>query len=155
VWPALLRFPHRGPSCIAKVSPHRPLLHHAVYRYSRTLRCTNEQGTLSKAILISQQDVPYQTHGGTICLGWSTPKNRSLAYSSKNHLQIMKVVTFPIVSRPCSIPDIYQLWVHSRHTRWKTTNHHSSTSLKRLTTQQPSNDCGAKQSYYTHMQTNT
>jgi hypothetical protein len=28
-----------------------------------------------KQILISQQVVPYQTHGGTVCPGWSTPKN--------------------------------------------------------------------------------
>jgi hypothetical protein len=35
--PALLRFPHRGPSYIAKVSLQRPLLHHAFYRYSHTL----------------------------------------------------------------------------------------------------------------------
>jgi hypothetical protein len=82
----------------AKVFPQRPLLHHAVYRNNHTLHRTTEQGTLNKAILISQQVVPYQTHGGTVCPRWSTPKNRSLADSSKNHPQTMKVATFPIVS---------------------------------------------------------
>jgi hypothetical protein len=48
-------------TCLAKVSPQRPLLHHMVYRYSHTLRCTIEQGALPKAILISQQVVPYYT----------------------------------------------------------------------------------------------
>jgi hypothetical protein len=80
----LLRFPHGGPSCIAKVFQHKPLLRHAVYRYSHTLHRTTEQGTLPKAIQISQQVVPYQTHGGIVCPEWSTDKNRSLADSSKN-----------------------------------------------------------------------
>jgi hypothetical protein len=84
---ALLRFPHRAPSCIAKVFPQRPLLPHAVHRYSHTHLRTTEQDTLPKTILISQQTVPYQTHGDTVCPGWSTSKNRSLADSSKNHLQ--------------------------------------------------------------------
>jgi hypothetical protein len=105
-------------SCIAKVSPHRPLLHHVVYRYSHTLCRTTEQGTFPKAILISQQAIPYQTHGGIVCLGWSTPRNRSLADSSKNHPLTMKVVTFPTVSRHCSNTDICQLQVHSHHTGW-------------------------------------
>jgi hypothetical protein len=96
-------------SCIAKVSQHRPLLHHAIYRYSHTLRRTTEQGTFPKAILSSQQAIPYQTHDGIVCLGWSTPKNRSLADLGKNHPQTMKVVTFPTVSRHCSNPDICQL----------------------------------------------
>jgi hypothetical protein len=85
-------------SNIAKVSPHRPLLHHAVYRYSHTLRSTTEQDTLPKAIQIIQQVVPYQTHGGIVCPGWSTPKNWSLADLSKNHPQAMKVATFPTIS---------------------------------------------------------
>jgi hypothetical protein len=49
----------------------------------------------------------------------STPKNRFLADSSKNYPQTMKVATFPTVSRPCSNPDIYQLWVHSHRTEEK------------------------------------
>jgi hypothetical protein len=126
----LQRFTLGCMTCLAKVSPQRPLLHHAVYRYSHTLHRTTEQDTLPKAILIIQQAVPYQTHGGTVCLGWSTPKNRSLADSSKNHPQTMKVATFPTISWPCSNPGIYQLWVHSHRIGWKTTNHHSSTCNK-------------------------
>jgi hypothetical protein len=127
---SLQRFILGSMTCLAKVSRQRPLLHHAVYRYSHTLRPTTKQDTLPKAILIIQQAVPYQTHGGTVCPTWSTPKNWSLADSSKNHPQTMKVATFPTISRPCSNPGIYQLRVDSHRTRWKTTNHHSSTCTK-------------------------
>jgi hypothetical protein len=120
------RFTLGSMTCLAKVSPQRPLLHHAVHRYSHTRLYTIEQDTLPKVILISQQAVPYQTHGGTVYPRWSTPKNRSLPDLSKNHPQTMKVATFPTVSFPCSNPDIYQLRVHSHRTGWKTINHHSS-----------------------------
>jgi hypothetical protein len=40
------------------------------------------QDILTRAFLISQQAVPYRTCGGTCCPGVSTPKIRSLAYSS-------------------------------------------------------------------------
>jgi hypothetical protein len=52
-----------------------------------TLPCTTEQGTHPEAILISKQLIPYQTRGVTCCPGVSTPKNWSLANSSKtNHI---------------------------------------------------------------------
>jgi hypothetical protein len=41
-----------------------------------------QQDKLTRAFLISQQAVPYQTCGGTCCPGVSTPKTRSLADSS-------------------------------------------------------------------------
>jgi hypothetical protein len=128
----LQRFTLGSMTCLAKVSPQRPLLHHAVYRYSPTLHRTTKQDTLPKAIQIIQQVVPYRTHGGIVCPRWPTPKNRSLANSNKNHLQTMKVATFPAISRPCSNPGIYQLWVHSHRTGWKTTNHHSSISSQEI-----------------------
>jgi hypothetical protein len=81
-----------------------------------------------------------------------TPKNWSLANSSKNHPQTMKVATFPTVSWPCSNTDIYQLWVHSHRTGWKTTNHHSLTCNNRLMTQQQVYDYGANQDYTTQNQ---
>jgi hypothetical protein len=40
------------------------------------------QDKLTRAFLISQQAIPYQTRGGTCCPGVSTPKIRSLANSS-------------------------------------------------------------------------
>jgi hypothetical protein len=40
------------------------------------------QDKLTRAFLISQQVVPYRTHGGTCCPGVSTLKIRSLADSS-------------------------------------------------------------------------
>jgi hypothetical protein len=45
----LQRFTLGSMTCLDKVSPQRPLLHHAVYRYSHTLLCTTEQDTLPKA----------------------------------------------------------------------------------------------------------
>jgi hypothetical protein len=47
---------------------------------------SSEQGTLPTTSLISRQDVPYQTRGGTCYLGVYTPKTRYLADSSiTNH----------------------------------------------------------------------
>jgi hypothetical protein len=46
-----------------------------------------QQEKLTRAFLISQQVVPYQTHGGTCCPGVSTPTIWSLADSSMtNHI---------------------------------------------------------------------
>jgi hypothetical protein len=48
---------------------------------------SSEQGTLPTTSLISKQAVPYRTHGGTCCLGMSTPMTRSLAnLSMTNHI---------------------------------------------------------------------
>jgi hypothetical protein len=48
--------------------------------------CSTKSDTLPKVFLISKQVVPYQILGGTCCPRGSTPKNRSLADSSKtNH----------------------------------------------------------------------
>jgi hypothetical protein len=47
---------------------------------------STKSDTLSKVFLISKKVVPYQTLGGIGCLGQSSPKNKSLADSSKtNH----------------------------------------------------------------------
>jgi hypothetical protein len=47
---------------------------------------SSEQGTPLATSLISKQAIPYRTRGDTCCPGVSTPKNRSLAYSSMmNH----------------------------------------------------------------------
>jgi hypothetical protein len=53
---AMLRFPHRDPSCTTRFTG-TPC----------TLPRTTEQGTFPEAILISKQVVPYQTRGGTCC----------------------------------------------------------------------------------------
>jgi hypothetical protein len=47
---------------------------------------STKSDTLPEIFLISKQDVPYQTLGGTHSPGGSTPQNMSLADSSKtNH----------------------------------------------------------------------
>jgi hypothetical protein len=114
----------------AKVSPSRaPLaLGGSQVQSYPYLLLSNETHTQSS--LISKQVIPYRTHGDTCCSGGSSSKKRSLADFSKNHPQTMKVTTFPTISRHCSNPDVYQLWVHSHHRGWKTTNHHSSTYNK-------------------------
>jgi hypothetical protein len=73
--------------------PHkRPLLHHVVHVY-RKVWCkvghkvwwhshSTEQDTQSIVFVISNQVVSFQTRGGTYCPRVSTPKIRSLAYSS-------------------------------------------------------------------------
>jgi hypothetical protein len=45
----LQRFTLGSMTCLAKVSPQRPLLHHVVYMCSHTLLRTTEQDTLPKA----------------------------------------------------------------------------------------------------------
>jgi hypothetical protein len=53
---------------------------------------------LTRAFLVSQQAIPYRTHGGICCPGVSTPKIRSLADSSMTiHItwQIPSVSTIP------------------------------------------------------------
>jgi hypothetical protein len=79
-WPraplAVLRFPRiSSPSCTLWIGSCSASFPH-----------TNEQDSQSIAVLISKQDVPYQTRGGTCCLGVSTPKIRSLADSIHTHL---------------------------------------------------------------------
>jgi hypothetical protein len=46
---SLQRFTLGSMTYLAKVSPQRPLLHHAVYGYSHTLLHTTKQDTLPKA----------------------------------------------------------------------------------------------------------
>jgi hypothetical protein len=48
-------------------------------RVTTPISHSSEQGTLSITSLISKQVVPYQTRGGTCCLGVFTPKTQSLA----------------------------------------------------------------------------
>jgi hypothetical protein len=76
----------QAPFIIAKVYPQKPLLHHAVCRYSHTSPA-HPTRQLNKAFLISQQVITYWTHGGTYCPGVSSLKNQSLSDSSKtNHI---------------------------------------------------------------------
>jgi hypothetical protein len=51
-------------------------------RVTTLISHSSEQGTLPTTSLISKQDIPYQTRGGTCCPRVSTPKTRSLADSS-------------------------------------------------------------------------
>jgi hypothetical protein len=77
---ALLRFP--GVVC-GTTAPHALC---EPWRVTTPISHSSEQGTLPIASLISEQDIPYRTRGGTCCPGVSTPQTRSLADSSMtNH----------------------------------------------------------------------
>jgi hypothetical protein len=75
---------------------------------------SSDHGTLPTASLIIKQVVPYRTHGGTYCLGVSTPMTRSLADSS------MKVATFPTIPNFAQTTTSHLTTVTSHHDRWKT-----------------------------------
>jgi hypothetical protein len=112
---AVLRFPEQMVhACNAKVShtnvPSCTMWFRQftkyVTKYDHKEWChahSTEHGTQSIAYLISKQVVPYQTRGGTICIGVSTPKTRSLADSSMtNHIAwwIPTVPTIPSLLKP-------------------------------------------------------
>jgi hypothetical protein len=116
-----------GHSCILLRFPHlRPLLHQVNPRYSHTLPRCSWTRQIPKVPELVRKSFHTRHVVAHVVLG-SAPKNQSLADSSKNHTQTMKVATFPNVSWPCSNLGIYQLWVHSHRIGSKTTNHHSST----------------------------
>jgi hypothetical protein len=76
----ILRFPGVVRGTTTPLAPCEPR------RVTTPISHSSEEGTLLTASLISKQNVPYQTCGGTYCLGVSTPKTRSLADSSMtNH----------------------------------------------------------------------
>jgi hypothetical protein len=79
----------QAPFAIAKVSPSwvqqntimAPLAPCGLVGIAIPVPCFR-QDILTRAFLISQQVIPYRTHGDTCCPGVSTPKIRSLADSS-------------------------------------------------------------------------
>jgi hypothetical protein len=81
------------PACCAKVSRTKwPLLHHVVQAVHKECHKDWSQRMEPSPLnwarhkpttyLISKQDIPYRTRGGTCCPGVSTPKIRSIADSS-------------------------------------------------------------------------
>jgi hypothetical protein len=83
---ALLWFPRKGPTCSAKDSRQRPLLHHVgLGENNMPIPHSINQGKLHIVFLISKQVVPYWTCGETCCPGVSTHKIRSLVDLS-NHV---------------------------------------------------------------------
>jgi hypothetical protein len=57
---------------------------------------SSKQGTLPTATLISKQVIPYRTHGGTCCPRGSTPKNQSLADSSRTNHKLWRSQPSPL-----------------------------------------------------------
>jgi hypothetical protein len=57
---------------------------------------SSEQCTLPTTSLISKQVVPYRTCGDTCCPGVSTPKTRSLAYSSMTNHKLWRSQPSPL-----------------------------------------------------------
>jgi hypothetical protein len=78
----------KSPAHSAKVSPTlAPFAPCGSQAKHCALPHITEQDTLPIASLVSKQDDPYGTRGGTGCSGGHTPKNRSLVDSSKtNHI---------------------------------------------------------------------
>jgi hypothetical protein len=71
------------PACSAKVSSSlKPLLHLVDQITFCIFPHTAEQDSQPTSSLISEQAIPYRTCGDTYCPEVSTPKTRSLAYSS-------------------------------------------------------------------------
>jgi hypothetical protein len=75
-------------ACSAKVTSYlEPLLYLMDQITFYVFPHTTEQDSQPTTSLISNQVVPYRTHGGTYCPGVSTPKIQSLADSSMtNHI---------------------------------------------------------------------
>jgi hypothetical protein len=113
-------FPSKGPSCT--------MWFRRFTKYD-TMSVANphstEQDTQPIAFLISKKAIPYQTCGGTCCLGVSTPKIRSLVdlsttcHDGINHLHH---------SNHCSKQSIDPHRVNSHLNGWKTQHSHKDTS---------------------------
>jgi hypothetical protein len=84
---AVLRFPAQsGPSCAMWFGQFTKNVTTTNYK-DRSHPHSTEHDTQPIAYLISKQAVLYRTRGGTYCPRVSTPKIRSLAYSSvTNHI---------------------------------------------------------------------
>jgi hypothetical protein len=121
--------PAKGPACSAKDSPaKRPsctVWFRRITKYFTKYDTKNdanphstEQDTQPTIFLISKQAVPYQTYGGTCCLGVSTPKIRSVADSSTTwHYSINHLHHF----NHCSNHNIDPHTVNSHINGWNTT----------------------------------
>jgi hypothetical protein len=87
-----------------------------------------ERGTLPTTPLISKQAVPYRTRGGTCCHGVSTPKTRSLAYSSMTNHITWRIPTISTIPTHAQITTSILTTVISYHDGWKTKTINNNTS---------------------------
>jgi hypothetical protein len=119
----LLRFPMTGPSCNAKVSHNRPFLHHIGSSGNHEVPLTILWARLPLEVsLISKQVVLYWTRGGTNYSGGFTPKNRSLADSSKTNHKSWRSQPYPPYNSLLK-PQHQTIMVNSHQEGWKTTTH--------------------------------
>jgi hypothetical protein len=99
---AVLRFPAQsGPFCTMRFRQFTKVT--KTGHKDRSHPHSTEHDTQPIAYLISKQAVPYQTCGGTCCLGGSTPKIRSLAdLRMTSHITWRNptVSTIPILLKP-------------------------------------------------------
>jgi hypothetical protein len=113
----------------AKVSSWlEPLLHHVDHITSCAFPHTTEQDSQPIASLISKQDDPYRTRGGTCCSGVSTSKTQSLADSSMtNHItwRIPTISTIPTHAQ--TMASIFTT-INSHLDGWKTNTLNINTS---------------------------
>jgi hypothetical protein len=105
-------FPIHGPSCTRWLMQYTQYITQ-IYASPHS----TEHDMLPTAFLISKKAIPYQTRGGTCCSGVSTPKIRSLAYSSTTcHYGINRLHPF----NHCSNHSIDPHTTKSHHDGWKT-----------------------------------
>jgi hypothetical protein len=114
---AVLRFPtHSGPFCTMWFRQFTQNVTKTDHK-DRSHPHSTEHDTQPIAYLISKQAVPYRTHGGTSCPGVSTPKIRSLAYSSMtNHItwRIPTASTIPNLAQTTASNLTTVTWHHDR-----------------------------------------
>jgi hypothetical protein len=113
----------------AKVSSWlKPLLHLVDQIMFYVFPDTAEDDSLPVASLISRQVVPYQTRGGTYCLGVSTPKTQTIVDSSMtNHITWWNPTVSTIPTHAQTTTSILTT-VASHHDGWKTKTLDNNTS---------------------------
>jgi hypothetical protein len=125
------------PASNAKVSSWLEPLFHLVDQITFcVLPHTTEQDSQPIASLISKQAVSYRTCGGTCCPGVSTPKTRSLAYSSMTNHNTRQNPTVSTIPTHAQTTVSNLTTVTSHHDGWKTntlnTQHKSKLNIIKM-----------------------
>jgi hypothetical protein len=142
----------RVPAYSAKVSSWlKPLLHIMDQITFCVFPHSTEQDSQPTTSLISKHDIPYQTCGGTCCLGVSTPKTQSLADLSMTNHNTWRIPTVSTILTHAQTTASNLTTVTSHHDRWKThtlnTQHKPKLNIIEMEDLYETQDCMAKQFY--------